>query len=100
MLFEVKERQLATVSTDGHRLALAPYGDKRGDDSVALAAILQKSRTWLQRLLAGLEAHIPNQDNEITLNVGREFLQESRAFWGKSIIQVSWLHHGGFYRPI
>ncbi|RVU81928.1 DNA polymerase III subunit beta [Leucothrix sargassi] len=75
MLFEVKERQLATVSTDGHRLALARTVIAC-DDSVALAAILpRKAVLELQRLLAELKRMLPNQDNKITLNVGREFLQ-------------------------
>ena len=46
------------------------------DDSVALAAILpRKAVLELQRLLAELKRMLPNQDNKITLNVGREFLQ-------------------------
>ena len=75
MLFEVKARQLSTVATDGHRLALAKTVIDC-DEQVSLDAILpRKAVLELQRLLAELRRMLPNHDNQITLNVGREFLQ-------------------------
>lgn len=76
MLFELKERQLATVATDGHRLALARTVIEAADESTELSAILpRKAVLELQRLLAELKRLIPNHNHQITLNVGREFLQ-------------------------
>lgn len=76
MLFELKERQLATVATDGHRLALARTVIDDVDTGVQLDAILpRKAVLELQRLLGELKRLMPNHDNGITLNVGREFLQ-------------------------
>lgn len=76
MLFELKNRQLATVSTDGHRLALARTVIEGADDSSELSAILpRKAVLELQRLLGELKRLLPNHDHQITLNVGSEFLQ-------------------------
>ena len=75
MLFELKDNQLATVATDGHRLALARTLIDNVDN-VELSAILpRKAVLELQRLLGELKKLLPNHDNQITLNVGREFLQ-------------------------
>jgi len=75
MLFELKDSQLATVATDGHRLALA-RSVIAGADEVVLDAILpRKAVLELQRLLGELKRALPNQNHAITLNVGREFLQ-------------------------
>lgn len=76
MLFELKQRQLATVATDGHRLALARTVIENADETAELSAILpRKAVIELQRLLGELKRVLPNQNNAITLNVGREFLQ-------------------------
>lgn len=76
MLFELKNRQLATVATDGHRLALSRTVIETADNSSELSAILpRKAVLELQRLLGELKRLLPNHDNQITLNVGREFLQ-------------------------
>lgn len=76
MLFELKTRQLATVATDGHRLALARTVIEGADESAELSAILpRKAVLELQRLLGELKRVLPNHDHQITLNVGREFLQ-------------------------
>lgn len=75
MLFELKDNLLATVATDGHRLALARTAIE-GVDGVSLDAILpRKAVLELQRLLGELKRLMPTHDNQITLNVGREFLQ-------------------------
>lgn len=75
MLFELKAQQLATVATDGHRLALARTVIADAD-GVELDAILpRKAVLELQRLLGELKRMLPNHNNQITLNVGREFLQ-------------------------
>lgn len=75
MLFELKDNLLATVATDGHRLALARTAIE-GVEGVALDAILpRKAVLELQRLIGELKRLMPNHDNQITLNVGREFLQ-------------------------
>lgn len=75
MLFELKDNLLATVATDGHRLALARTAIG-GVDGITLDAILpRKAVLELQRLIGELKRLMPNHDNQITLNVGREFLQ-------------------------
>lgn len=75
MLFELKDNLLAIVATDGHRLALARTAIE-GVDGVVLDAILpRKAVLELQRLIGELKRLMPNHDNQITLNVGREFLQ-------------------------
>lgn len=75
MLFELKDNLLATVATDGHRLALARTVIG-GVDGITLDAILpRKAVLELQRLIGELKRLMPNHDNQITLNVGREFLQ-------------------------
>lgn len=76
MLFELKNRQLATVATDGHRLALARTVIEGADETSELSAILpRKAVLELQRLLGELKRLLPNHDHQITLNVGSEFLQ-------------------------
>ena len=75
MLFELKDNLLSTVATDGHRLALARTAIG-GVDGITLDAILpRKAVLELQRLIGELKRLMPSHDNQITLNVGREFLQ-------------------------
>lgn len=76
MLFELKNRQLATVATDGHRLALTRQVIESAEETSELSAILpRKAVLELQRLLGELKRVAPNHDNNITLSVGQEFLQ-------------------------
>lgn len=76
MLFELKDRQLSTVATDGHRLALSrTVVDSVGDSSELTAILPRKAVLELQRLLGELKRLLPNHDNTITLNVGHELLQ-------------------------
>ncbi len=74
MLFEVKDNIFATVATDGHRLAIA-RGEIVANDMTLSAILPRKAVLELQRLIGELKRLMPNHDNEITLNVGREFVQ-------------------------
>ncbi|ELA09214.1 DNA polymerase III subunit beta [Moraxella macacae 0408225] len=75
MLFELKDNQLATVATDGHRLALARTAIEQPDGAELNAILPRKAVLELQRLLGELKKLLPQHDNQITLNVGRDFLQ-------------------------
>lgn len=75
MLFELKNNQLFTVATDAHRLAVASTMINGADDIVLEAILPRKAVLELQRLIGELKRLMPNDDNQITLNVGREFLQ-------------------------
>ncbi len=80
MLFEVSERLLTTVATDGHRLALAKRAIEV-DDSLNMQAILpRKAVTELERLLVDLGKLLGSQDNSVVLKFGREFLQVELPF--------------------
>lgn len=80
MLFELAERQLTTVATDGHRLALARSAVEV-DDSQTLQAILpRKAVQELDRLITELGKLLAGQDKVLTLSFGREFFQVSLPF--------------------
>lgn len=80
MLFEVSERQLTTVATDGHRLAVARTVIE-ADNSLDMQAILpRKAVMELERLLGELGKLLNEQDNKVTLSFGREFLQVTLPF--------------------
>ncbi|WP_227428885.1 DNA polymerase III subunit beta [Psychrobacter sp. I-STPA6b] len=80
MLFEVTERQLTTVATDGHRLALSRSAIEV-DDNLELQAILpRKAVIELERLMGELGKLLNDADNRLTLSFGREFLQVSLPF--------------------
>ncbi len=89
MLFEVSQRLLTTVATDGHRLALAKNAVETDDDMNLQAILPRKAVTELERLLNELGKLLGNQNNTpnsvdssetITLKFGREFLQVSLPF--------------------
>ncbi|WP_394261931.1 DNA polymerase III subunit beta [Moraxella boevrei] len=75
MLFELKDNQLATVATDGHRLALARTVIEHADGAELNAILPRKAVHELQRLLGELKKLLSHHDNQITLNVGHDFLQ-------------------------
>lgn len=80
MLFEVADRQLTTVATDGHRLALA-RSVLQVDDDVRLQSILpRKAVIELERLLMELGKVLSDKDILVTLSFGREYLQVSLPF--------------------
>lgn len=75
MLFEVADRLLTTVATDGHRLALSKSAIEVADDLQMQAILPRKAVMELERLFAELGKLLNEQDNKVTLNFGREFLQ-------------------------
>lgn len=80
MLFDVSQSQLTTVATDGHRLALAKSAID-ADPSLNLQAILpRKAVIELERLTSELGKLLGDQDGNLTLSFGREFLQVSLPF--------------------
>ncbi|WP_367111129.1 DNA polymerase III subunit beta [uncultured Psychrobacter sp.] len=80
MLFDVSQRQLTTVATDGHRLALARSAIDV-DAEMSMQAILpRKAVIELERLTTELGKMLGDQDNKVTLSFGREFLQVSLPF--------------------
>lgn len=80
MLFEVGQRQLTTVATDGHRLALARAAVNVGDEVTMQAILPRKAVIELERLATELAKMLSEQDNMLTLSFGREFLQVSLPF--------------------
>ncbi|CAM4028964.1 DNA polymerase III subunit beta [Psychrobacter arenosus] len=80
MLFEVGQRQLTTVATDGHRLALARAAVNVGDEVNMQAILPRKAVIELERLSTELAKMLSEQDNMLTLSFGREFLQVSMPF--------------------
>ncbi len=80
MLFDVSQRQLTTVATDGHRLALARSAIDV-DAEMSMQAILpRKAVIELERLTTELGKMLGEQDNRVTLSFGREFLQVNLPF--------------------
>lgn len=80
MLFDVAQRQLTTVATDGHRLALARSAIE-ADDTLQMQAILpRKAVIELERLTSELGKMLGDNDNPVTLSFGREFLQVTLPF--------------------
>ncbi len=80
MLFDVSERQLTTVATDGHRLALARSVIDVSPDLNMQAILPRKAVIELERLTSELGKMLGDQDNAVTLSFGREFLQVSLPF--------------------
>lgn len=80
MSFEVAERQLTLVATDGHRLALARSAIDVADDFEMQAILPRKAVIELERLLNELGKLLSNNDSKLTLSFGREFLQVSLPF--------------------
>lgn len=80
MLFEVSQRLLTTVATDGHRLALAKRAIEVADDVTMQAILPRKAVAELDRLLNEQGKLTNKPDNAITLKFGREFLQVSLPF--------------------
>ncbi|MBS9779546.1 MAG: DNA polymerase III subunit beta [Moraxellaceae bacterium] len=83
MLFEVSERLLTTVATDGHRLAMAKRAVEVADDLNMQAILPRKAVTELERLLNDLGKLLGSQDNAVVLKFGREFLQVELPFGNK-----------------
>lgn len=80
MLFEVVDRQLATVATDGHRLAVSRSAIEI-DDGLSMQAILpRKAVIEFERLSTELGKLLSEQDSLLTLSFGREFLQVNLPF--------------------
>ena len=80
MLFEVGQRQLTTVATDGHRLALARSVIDVADDFQMQAILPRKAVIELERLANELGKLVGDKDGHLTLSFGREFLQVSLPF--------------------
>ena len=80
MLFEVTERMLTTVATDGHRLALSRSAIEVADDLELQAILPRKAVIELERLTSELGKLLNEQDNPLTLSFGREFLQVTLPF--------------------
>lgn len=80
MLFEVAQRQLTTVATDGHRLALARSAIEVADDLEMQAILPRKAVIELERLMAELGKLLGDKDGNLTLSFGREFLKVSLPF--------------------
>ncbi|WP_019672124.1 DNA polymerase III subunit beta [Psychrobacter lutiphocae] len=80
MLFEVEQRQLTTVATDGHRLALARSVIDVADDFTLQAILPRKAVIELERLANELGKLVGDKDGSLILSFGREFLQVSLPF--------------------
>lgn len=80
MLFEVAQRQLTTVATDGHRLALARSVIDVADDFTMQAILPRKAVVELERLGNELGKLVGDNDGNLTLVFGREFLQVTLPF--------------------
>ncbi|PIE47800.1 MAG: DNA polymerase III subunit beta [Gammaproteobacteria bacterium] len=80
MLFEVSQRLLTTVATDGHRLALSKSAIEVDDDLNMQAILPRKAVVELDRLLNELGKLLNDNDNPVTLKFGREFLQVELPF--------------------
>jgi len=80
MLFEVAQRQLTTVATDGHRLALARSVIDVADDFTMQAILPRKAVIELERLGNELGKLVGDNDGNLTLVFGREFLQVTLPF--------------------
>lgn len=80
MLFEVAQRQLTTVATDGHRLALARSVIDVADDFTMQAILPRKAVIELERLGNELGKLVGDNDGNLTLVFGREFLQVALPF--------------------
>ncbi|WP_250163403.1 DNA polymerase III subunit beta [Psychrobacter sp. WY6] len=80
MLFDVSQQQLTTVATDGHRLALARSVIDVSADLSMQAILPRKAVIELERLASELGKMLGEQDNQVTLSFGREFLQVSLPF--------------------
>ena len=80
MLFDVSQQQLTTVATDGHRLALARSVIDVSADLNMQAILPRKAVIELERLASELGKMLGEQDNQVTLSFGREFLQVSLPF--------------------
>lgn len=80
MLFDVDQRLLTTVATDGHRLALAKTAVEVADEVNMQAILPRKAVIELERLSTELAKLLSEQDNNLTLSFGREFLQVSLPF--------------------
>lgn len=80
MLFEVSQRLLTIVATDGHRLALSKCAIEVADDLNMQAILPRKAVVELERLLNELGKLLGDKDNPVTLKFGREFLQVELPF--------------------
>jgi len=80
MLFDVSQQQLTTVATDGHRLALARSVIDVSADLSMQAILPRKAVIELERLASELGKMLGEQDNQVTLSFGREFLQVNLPF--------------------
>ncbi len=80
MLFEVGQRQLTTVATDGHRLALARSAIEVAEAFEMQAILPRKAVVELERLMAEMSKLLSNNDSHLALGFGREFLQVSLPF--------------------
>lgn len=77
MLFEVSQRLLTIVATDGHRLALSKCAIEVADDLNMQAILPRKAVVELERLLNELGKLLGDKDNPVTLKFGREFCKLS-----------------------
>lgn len=75
MYFDISDRKLTTVATDGHRLALAQRAIDVADDLKLEAILPRKAVSELDRLLTEQGKLLNSPDNPITLQFGREFMQ-------------------------
>ena len=75
MYFDISERKLTTVATDGHRLALAQRAIEVADDHKLEAILPRKAVSELDRLLGEQGKLLNSPENQITLQFGREFMQ-------------------------
>ena len=80
MLFELEQRQLTTVATDGHRLALAKTVVDTAEEVGMQAILPRKAVIELDRLTTELAKLLSEQDNMLTLSFGREILQVNLPF--------------------
>ena len=71
LLFDLREKSLRCVATDGHRLALCEAPLEAGPNTKRQIIVPRKGVTELQRLLEG-------SDRELELEVGRSHIRISR----------------------
>lgn len=80
MYFDVFERKITAVATDGHRLALAQRAIEVADDLKLEAILPRKAVSELDRLLGEQDKLMNSTENPITLQFGREFMQVVLTF--------------------
>ena len=72
LLMELDAKQIKTVATDGHRLALSQINHKAGVDGVKQIIVPRKGVQELQRLLT-------HEDDQITVSLGKNHIRVSLA---------------------